>query len=1019
MVTMSWAQDRTVSGKVTSAEDGSSLPGVNVVVKGTTTGGVTDIDGNYKISVPEQGGVLVFSFIGLQTLEVEIGTRSTIDVQMVSDVKQLSEVVVVGYGEIEARKLTSSVTSVDGDQIASMPVPSFDNALQGKAAGVQVTTTSGLLGQAPKIRIRGVNSISSGTYPLIVVDGVPIETGDFSAGVAPNNGLADINPADIASFEVLKDGAATAIYGSRAANGVILITTKRGDAGKAKIDFTAYGGVNKVAKRFDVLNAQEFIEISNEKFATAGIAPQAYPGDNNENTDWQDVIFQTGVVQNYNLGISGGSESTKYYVSANYMSQEGAVVNNSIKRYSVRSNLDYTGVEWLDAGIKLQISNQANSGLNTGTNSLSGNVSNALQAFPNIAIYNPNHPTGYNITPDNNAMGQGNNLQGIAFNLPNIQYVLDHNQQVSTTQRVLANGYLQLNLPFDIKLKTQYGLDVANTSDFLSWDPVHGDGNPTGYVYRGNYLTNRWNWQNTLSYNTTINDTHTIGIVIGNEYQKTRYDQAWGDAQGFSDVFFIKEGLISGSFDTPGSGGYVGEGGFQSYFGRLNYDFRNRYLVSLSVRNDALSSLPEANRKGTFLGASAGWNIAEESFFNVSWLDELKIRGSYAETGNTDLSANLFPYLGTYGPELYGDLTALSFDNVGNSSLKWETTTKLNAGLDFSLISGKISGSIDWYKNGVKDLVLFAPTPPSLGLPGNGINKNIGSLTNSGIELNLDAEILSVGEFKWNANFNLTSNKNEITALANNDGDVPYTYNILRVGESIGSIYGFVYEGVNSANGNPIYKKADGTLIQGDPDVNTYYVYDPSNPLELSTTAVLEEGDKVVLGNPNPKVFGGFNNTFTFKGFELNVFLNYSFGAKILNVTRQQNLSMNFNNNLAEIKDRWTPANTDTDVPRLSYANSNFLNLNGSASSRFLENGDFVRIQNVMLAYNLPQSTISKIGLSKVRVFVQVQNAFVFTNYKGLDPELSFSNTSNIQAGVDYNTNPLMRTITGGINIGF
>jgi TonB-linked SusC/RagA family outer membrane protein len=1012
-----FAQERTVSGTVTSAETGEALPGVNILLKGTTTGVVSDLDGNYRLSVPSDGGTLVFSFIGLQTKEVQIGNKSVVDVQLNSDAQQLNEVVVVGYGAVEARKLTSSISSVDAEKLAAMPVPSFDAALQGKAPGVQVSTTSGMLGEAPKIRIRGINSITSGTDPLIVVDGVPLMTGNFS-GVAENNGLADINPNDIESFEVLKDGAATAIYGSRAANGVILITTKRGQAGTATINYDFYTGFNETANRFELLNAEEFVQISNEKFAAAGTLPQAFPGPGNVDTDWQDVIFRKGFVQSHNIGISGGNEAAKFYVSANYMDQDGAIVNNSIERYSIRGNIDYTGVKWLDAGLKVQASQQRNSGLNTGTNSLSGNISNATSAFPNIAVMNPDHPTGYNITPDNNAMGQGNNLQVVAFNLPNIKYVLDHNKEEAVNQRLLSNAYAQVNLPYDLKLRTQIGFDIADTRDFRSWNPVHGDGRPNGYVFRGYYNTTRWNWQNTLSYNRTVADVHTFNFVVGNEFQNTSYDQFTGSGDEFSDEFFIQRGLITGSYNNQYSSGFVGESGFESIFGRLNYDYDNKYLLSISLRRDALSSLPEATREGTFLGASAGWNIAQEDFFNVEAINDFKIRGSYAETGNTDIG--LFPYLGTYGPELYGESVAIRFEQVGNSDLKWETSKKLSAGIDFSILSNRISGSIDWYRNDVDDLILQAPTPPSLGIPSNRIFKNIGTLKNEGFEFNINAAVVDRGDFSWSSNLNLTTNQNEIISLANNDSDVNYTYNILRVGEEIGAFYGFIYNGVNPANGNPIYTTADGSLIQGNPANTTYYAYDPANPEDISEqVSDLNEGDKVVLGSPNPDIYGGFSNSFSFKGIELGVTLTYAFGHQVLNVTQQELMTMEFSNNTAKIKDRWTPANTNTDVPRLYSKVDNFLNNDGNATTRFLEDADFVRVQNITLAYNLPQAIYSNIGLNKVRVYAQVQNAFVFTGYSGLDPELSYSNTTNIQAGIDYNTNPLLRTYTIGLNVGF
>ncbi len=1023
---ISFGQDRQVTGKLTD-DKGETVPGVNVVLKGTTTGTISDIDGNYKVSVPTDGGILVFSFIGMETQEIEIGVRSVIDVAMGTDATELSEVVVVGYGVVDKRKLISSVASVDGDVISKMPVMSFEQALQGKAAGVQVTTTSGILGQAPKVRIRGVSSISSGTSPLYVVDGVPINTGELSAlpsiGSGQTNALTDLNPADIASYEVLKDGAATAIYGSRAANGVILITTKRGKAGKAKIEYNTYVGFNEAANRLEVLNAEEFIQISNEKFASAGIAPQAFPGPNNDDTDWQDEVLRKGAVQSHALSFSGASEKVNYYFSLGYSTQEGATDGNELTRYSTRANIDYNASKWVSMGVKMSVSHQKSLGLNVGSSSLSGNIANALKAFPNVPVLDPNHPTGYNLTEDNNLLGRGNNLQDIALNYTNMRYVIDNNIQETQNLRFLGNAYMELNLPLDIKLRTQVGVDNADTRDCLSMNPIHGDGNPTGFVFRGQYNTFRWNWQNTLSWKKQIADKHSFFAVLGTEYQKTTFDQFTGSGSDFSDPFFITDGLITGSFNTQSSGGFFGQEGFASLFGRINYDYDNRYLLSVSLRRDAISNLPSATREDSFLGASAGWNIAQESFFNVSFIDELKVRAGWAETGNTAGLA-LFPALGTYGPDLYGDQTAIKFENVGNPDLRWETTTKMNFGLDFSILKNKLSGSIDYFKSETKDLILNAPTDPTFGIPGNTITLNVGSMENKGLEIALYTSNIEIAGLTWTTSFNATFAQNEVTELSNDNADILSPFNIVRVGESIGSLFGWRSAGVNPANGNPMYYTEDGRTIQGNPDDNSYYLYDENNPTELTPTAALAQSDKVVLGQTNPKVFGGLSNNFSFKGFDLGVQLTYAFGQKVFNGTRQNGLTNFFNNNLAEIKNRWTPANPNTNVPRLSLNNDNFLNVSssrtsGNAESRWAEDGGYVRLQNVTLGYTLPKSVVSKMNLSRLRVYGQVQNAFVFTNYKGLDPELNVNGTSNIQSGVDLNTNPLSRTWIMGLNVSF
>jgi TonB-dependent starch-binding outer membrane protein SusC len=1012
------AQDRTVSGKVTAADDGSTLPGVNVVLKGTTIGASTDTNGRYTLSIPAAGGTLVFSFIGLASQEIEVGQRATIDVTMQLDSKQLSEVVVIGYGTQDKRTLTSAISTVKGADIAAMPVQSFDQALIGKASGVQVTVGTGMVGQAPRVRIRGSNSISSGQSPLYVIDGVPSVSGNQSL-VASGNPLGDINPNDIESVDVLKDGAATAIYGSRAANGVILITTKKGKSGKPAVNFDYQVGVNTIAKRFNLLNADEFIAISNEKFATTNTAPQAFPGPDNVNTNWQDVIFKTGLTQNYNFNISGGSKDVSYYLSAGYMDQQGAVKRNELQRYSMLAKVDYNGVDWLSAGMKLQVTRQVNNNLNTGAGGLSGNVASALKAFPNVPVFDAANPTGYNLTSDGRALGRGNNLLDIASSYTNAQYTTDKNIFRADNYRVLANGYLQANITEGLNIRTQLGTDILINDDFQSWDPFHGDGGGStfGYVYRGSYKIFTWNWQNTLNYKKTFGENHNLAITVGNEYQKRTEDYFFGDGQTFTDPLFVRNGLITGSYLTQTSGGDYDLNGFDSYFGRLNYDYAGKYLIGLSVRNDAISSIPLANRKGTFFGGSAGWVVSNESFFSVSSISQLKIRGSYAEVGNTAIDN--FTYVGSYAPALYGGQSGILFDQVGNPLLKWETSKKLDIGVDLGFLNNRITASIEYYKNSIDGLILDAPTSPTAGIPGNSISKNVGAMENSGFEITIASDNMTKGDFNWSSDVTFTTNKNKVTALVAGQ-DIVNLPSIIRVGEPLGSVYAFEYAGVNSFNGNPLYVRGDGSVVQGNPDDQRYYLYDPANPAAKDATTALGDADLKVVGQYNPKWFGGLNNTVRWKSFDVGVLLTYAGGNKIFNATRQGGFQQEFTNNFKDILNRWTPENPNTDVPRLKYAASTFLNVN---STRFVENADYIRLQNVSVGYTFPKrilSTFAKGSISSLRLTAQVRNAFVFTKYKGTDPETAGAPLAqnNGGVGIDNNTNPLLRTFNFGLNIG-
>lgn len=1026
------AQDGLVSGRITSSDDGSALPGVTIQVKGSNRGTTSDANGNYRISAAGNG-TLVLSFIGYVTQEVPISNRSTVNVALAGDSKQLSEVVVIGYGTQQRSRVTSAISEVKGASIANLATPSFDQQLGGRAAGLQVTVPSGILGQAPRIRIRGTNSISSGASPLIVVDGVPVLTGNQS-GVIQTNPLGDINPQDIESYDVLKDGAATAIYGSRAANGVILVTTKKGKKNSGvRVNLDVQGGVTNPITRFDLLNAQEFVTIANEKITNTGGQAQAFLDANNTNTDWQNEIFRQGTSQNYNLSIAGGGEKTNYYYSLGYNKQVGAIRPNDQTRYSFLTNLDHTVNKYITVGTKVQVARTTNNGLNVGSNSLSGNVAGAARLFPNVPVYSTTNPTGYNISADGAVLGSGANTRNIDNNYTNIRFVTDNNQFRATTNRALANAYVAVT-PFDgLSIRSQIGADYTGIRDFQSLDPRHGDGRGSnGSVYQASREVIRWNWQNVLNYDHTFAEAHNVTLTLGNENQKTTFSTFYGQGTNFSDRFFEQNGLIDGTYSTQFSGGSFVPQGFDSYFGRLQYSYRDKYLASFSARNDGLSSLPEANRRGTFLGGSVGYRLAQEDFYKNSSvarvMNDLKLRASYAEVGNVDIGS--FPYVGIYGSGQYGSQNGIAFAQAGNPDLRWEASKKEDYGIDFGFFNNRITATVDYFRNTIDGLILAAPTPSSVGIPNNSINRNVGSMINQGLELAVTADAINKGGFRWNISANYTTLKNRITALNKNsegvDQDILFTYNINRVGNPISAIYGYESAGVNATNGNVMFYKADGRIVQRDGNTGTYSFFDPAAPGNQTNTsgaALSSVTDRKILGNTNPTFYGGLTNSFSYKGFELEVFLRYSGGNKIMNVTRQETLlNQDFNNNGREILSRWQKEGDVTDVPKMYLNKGNVINLTGSAVSRFVESGDFLRIQNISLGYTLPKTVLGQgagFPISSVRLFAQVQNAFTFTKYKGLDPELNTNGDTNSQFGIDYNTNPQMRVVTFGLNLGF
>jgi TonB-dependent starch-binding outer membrane protein SusC len=1007
-----FSQTRLLSGRVTSAEDNGPVPGVSVVVQGTTLGTVTDMDGNFSLQVPQDTRALMFSFVGFRTQEVPIEGRTKIDVVLEVDVFAVDEVVVVGYGVQKKREVTGSISQVKGDDFATLATPSFESQLAGRAPGVQITATSGVLGQAPRIRIRGIGSISSGTSPLIVVDGMPILTGDLG-GMAQNNALTDINPADIESVEILKDGSATAIYGSRAANGVMLITTKRGAKGKFRVNYNTYMGYAQPVNLFDLLNAQEFIEIANEKRTNRSQDPLAVDG--GVDTDWQMAVLRKNAFQqDHNLSMSGASDLHSYYFSLGYTDQEGVSRPNEMTRYSAKANMDQKVTRWLTIGGNLGVTQSQYYGMNVGENSLSGNIFSAIRQLPNTPVYNPEHPTGYNIdfvTPG--LVGRWNNLTTIGDNLPNIVYTLDKNVFKTKNLRTIGNAFASADLFPSLNFRTSVGIDMNGSEGLLYWNPQHGDGQSVNGRVHNNYSNyTRWMLQNVLSYNETFGALHNVSAVLVNEFTKQRYNYFEGSGTDLSNEFF-QHNLISGSYGTANSFGSLSENGLISYAGRLNYNFDEKYFIQASVRYDGLSALPAANKYGIFPGGSVGWNIARESFMEgiQEIVTDFKLRASYAEVGNTFIGN--YPYAGLYGAAKYGDNNGIAFVQMGNDQLKWETSKKLDVGLDMMLLEGKYKFSFDYYQNDQDGLILAAPTPPSFGVPGNSVNKNIGSLKNWGYEFAGEATLVRTNKFTWTVDANLTLAENEILSLVDDQTEILQTYTTIRVGESIRSIYGYDYVGVNAANGNPIYRKGDGVLIQGNIPTSNYKLYDPNNPSDISQASTLSSAtDKKIFGPSLPTYFGAVSSKFFIGGLDVNVMFRYSGGNYIMNRTRDDLLQHAFTNNSREILGRWKSPEAPGDgwTPKLWYQGGNFVNISNQTNGRFVEKGNFIKLQNLIVGYTLPKSMLQRMGVVNLRVFAQGQDLWMKTDYTGIDPEME-------SGGVDFNGTPRQRVFTMGLNL--
>lgn len=1009
---MIFAQTVLIKGTVTSSDDGISMPGVSIEVKGTTIGQATDADGNYSISVPASAEALIFSFVGYLSQEIPINGRTTIDVVLNPDIYSMEEVVVIGYGTQRKREVTGAISQVRGDEIAMRASPSFEGQLAGKAAGVQITTQTGVLGESPRFRIRGVGSITSGTYPLIVVDGIPIFTGE-GAGYADANSLGDINPSDIESLEILKDGSATAIYGSRAANGVLLITTKRGKKGNAKVDYNTYMGVASPVNLFDLLHTDDFITINNEKRTNMGQSPIA--AGTEYDTDWQSAVLRKNAFQqDHNLALSGATEGTNYYFSLGYTKQEGVTKPNEMSRFTARANLDQKVKEWLTIGTNMGFTQSTYYGLNTGANSLSGNIFSAIRQLPNTPVYDANDPSGYNFDDTNpNLVGKWDNLSTIGDNIPNIVYVLDNNVQNTKVLRTIGNAYARVDMLPYLNYKLQLSVDNIATEGFLYWNPTHGDGfSSNGRIQNRFNNSVRWNLQHIVSFDKTFGGSHNLSMVLVNEYQFQRRNEFFAIGTDLSNEFF-NQNLITDSYSVHGTGGNLTENGFISYAARLNYNFSQRYFIQASVRRDAISSLPESNRYGIFPGASLGWNVAGEPFMEnlTHIISDFKVRASYAQVGN--VSIGNYPYLGLYNSATYGPYNGIAFSQSGNNDLLWETSKKIDFGFDAAFAEGRYKFSFDYYMNDQDGLILDAPTPPSMGIPNNSITQNIGQLKNWGYEFSADAVVISKKDLRLSVNANLTLAQNEVVALVEGQDIIDNPYNIIREGESFRALYGFEYWGTNPANGNPVHVMADGRLVQTDVFTGDVTTFDPANPAAVGDEdGMSADKDRKLLGPSIPTYFGAVNISGDYKGFDLGVMLRFSGGNYIMNVTRSQLNGQNFINNGKEILGRWQSVDEPGDgwTPRLAFQQDANTNLTGYTSGRFVEKADFLKVQNITLGYTLPKPILDKIGVNRLRVYVQAQDFFMVTNYSGIDPEMEVN-------GVDNNGTPRQRVFTFGLNL--
>ncbi|RAW02406.1 SusC/RagA family TonB-linked outer membrane protein [Pseudochryseolinea flava] len=956
----SWAQS-SVGGKVTT-ESGEALPGVNVLVKGTTLGTVTDANGEYSLNTNGDHS-LVFSFIGYKPLELAINGRTVVDAVMIEDITSLDQIVVVGYGTQEKRDITGAVSVVEAKEFESRPNTQFGNLLQGKTAGVQVITPSGKPSAGFSMRIRGTSSLSGSSEPLYVVDGVP------------SADTRTLNPADIESITVLKDASSTAIYGAQGANGVVLITTKRGKSGEPRFEFNAYTGFSSAWKKLDVLNSEQYRDLMTEFGQNTDWSLYT------ENTDWQNEIFQNGRSQNYQLSASGKTDRSNYYISAGWIQQKGAVRSSEMDRYNFKVNVEQKMTNWLTVGTNINYSKYHDVDVADNTSVNSGGVILGMLSTPsNIGIFRPNG------TYTSNPFQDWENP--VAFT--------DGSDRGYSNNRLLGNLYAEVKVKPELTFRSNLGLDhQTGIYDYF----LDAFGTSFGRAKKGIARNNTdfrdfYIFDNTLTYQRDIED-HSFSVLVGSVIQKTEAGSASIEKNGFS----------SNGIPTTNAGSTIVSAGNSrweksnaSFISRVTYEYKDRYLLTANWRADASSAFGRNERWGNFPSVSLGWRLSEEAFFQgVEVIDDLKVRAGWGLVGN-DLGQ--YAYIGLVGSGAnytIGDVIQPGTypSTIQNDDLKWESTEQYNIGIDAAALNGRVSLSFDAYYKNTYDLLMKVRLPRSTGYPEG--TQNIGKIQNKGLEFQISSKNL-VGNLRWDTDFNITFNRNKVVDVLGQTypgggvasrGDVSLSLE----GKPLGMFYGYVAGGVDPATGD------------------LYYI-DKNGESTFAPTA----DDRRFIGNPNPDFIYGMTNTLGYKNFNLSIFFQGSQGNDVFNATRVEMEGMtDAKNQSAVVANRWRKPGDITDIPRASWGVTN----NSRASTRFVEDGSFLRLKAITLAYNVPAALLSKVHVNGAKLYVTGENLLTFTDYKGFDPEVNAFGSANTVQGIDYGTYPQTRNLIFGLNVSF
>ncbi|MBN2274424.1 MAG: TonB-dependent receptor [Bacteroidales bacterium] len=1051
---------RQITGTVIAADDNSPIPGANIVIKGRQTGTVTDLNGRFLINAADDD-ILVISFIGYTPREIKVGNQNVLNIRLEQEVTKLDEVVVVGYGTMRRSDLTSAVVSISADEIKQTIGSSFDQALQGRAAGVFVTQNTGAPGGGVSVRIRGVNTLSGSNEPLYVIDGVQIEgfTGDITYNNSIGNVLSTINPADIVDMQILKDASATAIYGSRAANGVIIITTRKGKAGESKISYEGSYGIQQLPYYIPTMNLREFAEYRNSKQDVLGHGSRTEwqdPSILGEGTNWQKELFRNAPMQNHVISVFGGNDNTTFAVSGGYFDQDGIATGSNFKRYNVKLNVDNQTRDWLRIGANV-LANQSRQVITVEDQNI---INTALEQTPDVLVKNP----------DGSWAGPDSNIYGEYVTNPIAMALMKENERKNS--QVMANAYLDVTFLKDFVFRNEISTNLSYSNSY-NFTPTYEFGDYVKNVIstssRGANNSFYWSFYTSLRYSHKFFEKHNFSLLLLHEASESRWEGISASRDGFL-INSIHE-LDAGDLLTAKNGGYKGSNAQESYLGRLNYTFADKYLLQATIRTDGSSKFGQEKRWGVFPSFSLAWKIGDEAFLNnIEQINDMKLRFSWGLVGNSSIPD--YAYGSALGNRATVWGTGVLPQRISNPDVQWESTRETNIGLDLYMFNNRIEFIAEVYKKYTDNLLLPLPLPAYAGVVGGDYTGaieppyvNIGALENKGFEFTLNTVNIERGGLQWRTGLVFTLYRNKVLELTTDNAVVDGSIgaNIItrtQVDKPVGLFYGYVVEGMFNTEDDFYRKDAAGNFVL-DNEGNKVLVALPEDASfigvsrvwvgdykfrDMNGDSVINESDRTFIGDPNPDFTFGFNSRLTYKNFDLSVNITGTYGNKIYNWTRMRFEDPNTNRGVfRSVKDyarigvidpemtaidpetgETIPAdqiisnvyitNEGTEIPRLTNYSAN---ANNRISDRFVEDGSYLRIRNLVLGYAIPAKIVSKVKMESVRVYFNIQNLYTFSKYHGYDPEVGSIHQNMLLTGIDNGRYPSQRIYTFGINVNF